>query len=409
MSDIRMEQAIYGGQGAGGYRFLARSPGFRDEWLADAEQLCTRFGERPAGVQCPACVFAQPFGKDQVAVVQVADQGTDDTGRPGALGFHLVLVPRAAYTEGIGDPFIVADRCPPPWQARGELPALSWPAEPLPPRTVAQVQQVLQRPNSAFLLGGAQALVDGGRIVLERPAPDTEVLRGLWLLLPASTRSQLWPASFAFDNALDFHVVVVPRADPERYANYMTEEQAGDYPEGRYELNLQIAAEAGDQAELDRLFARRSSAQTLRLCLVLVLVMGVLALAMQLLSSNPEPRPVPPANKFPNLPPAETYRLLSPREQDELTRKLRELAVQLNIQPLPPTLTAEGLLLAIDRQLGTPPGKDCGSLKNYGPWERQLRVLLWKHEVPGYNDPKYNVSELVERLQKKVVRPKAGG
>ena len=36
----------HGSQGAGGYRFLARSPGFRDEWLAEAERLCTGFGER---------------------------------------------------------------------------------------------------------------------------------------------------------------------------------------------------------------------------------------------------------------------------------------------------------------------------------------------------------------------------
>ena len=28
-----IEQALYGGQDAGGYRFLARSPGFGDDWL----------------------------------------------------------------------------------------------------------------------------------------------------------------------------------------------------------------------------------------------------------------------------------------------------------------------------------------------------------------------------------------
>src|SRR5258708_12192153 len=60
--DVVIEQAIYGAQDAGGYRFLARSPGFLDAWLPEAERLCTRFGERPSGVACPACVFAQPFG-----------------------------------------------------------------------------------------------------------------------------------------------------------------------------------------------------------------------------------------------------------------------------------------------------------------------------------------------------------
>src|SRR5947209_17256490 len=97
MSDISVEQAIYGGHGPGGYRFLARSPGFRDEWLPEAERLCTGFGERPAGVACPRAVFAQPFGKEHVAVVQAADQGADDQGRPGTLGFHLVILPANLY------------------------------------------------------------------------------------------------------------------------------------------------------------------------------------------------------------------------------------------------------------------------------------------------------------------------
>src|SRR5262249_48904441 len=125
MTDIYIEQALYGGQAARGYRFLARSEGFVDDWLPEAERLCAGFGERPAGVACPAAVFAQPFGKDYVAVVQVADQGIDDAGRPGALAFHIVVVPRGAYSHGIGDPFLVADRFPPPWSARGYLPVLS--------------------------------------------------------------------------------------------------------------------------------------------------------------------------------------------------------------------------------------------------------------------------------------------
>src|SRR5688572_20657685 len=94
-----LEQALYGGHESGSYRFIARSPGFRDEWLAEAERLCTAFGERPAGVSCPRAVFAHRFGLDQVAVVQVTDQGFDDRGRPGALAFHLVIFPATAYGE----------------------------------------------------------------------------------------------------------------------------------------------------------------------------------------------------------------------------------------------------------------------------------------------------------------------
>src|SRR5262245_57710957 len=137
MEEITIEQAVYGGHGQGGYRFLARSTGFPDDWLPGAERLCTGFGDRPAGVACPAAVFAQPFGNRHVAVVQVADQGADDTGRPGALGFYLLIIPRSAYAWLGGDPFRIAERFPPPWQSRGDLPPLTWATGPLPPRTVA--------------------------------------------------------------------------------------------------------------------------------------------------------------------------------------------------------------------------------------------------------------------------------
>jgi hypothetical protein len=308
MSEISIEQAIYAAQG-GAYRMWARSAGFLDEWQAEAERLCAGFGARPAGVTCPACLFAQPFGKDQVAVVQVADQGSDGAGGPAALGFRLLIMARSSYVEWIGDPFAVADRFTPVWHVRGELPALSWPAEPLPRRTVTQVQQVLQRidgpaeagvPQAPTLLGGAQALVDGGKLVFVRPRPDTELLRSLWTLLPASTRCHLWPASYAFGNALGFDVLVVPSARHSDYAEYLSEEQAGDYPEGRYELNLQIAAESGDQRGLDQLFARRSSTQTLRLVVVLVIVAVVLLVAMKLLNlvfAPPAGKPPPPAGR----------------------------------------------------------------------------------------------------------------
>ena len=80
----------------------------------------------------------------------------------------------------------------------------------------------------------------------------------------------------AFGKEFGFHVLVVPPGLATGLPEYVNEEQAADYPEGRYELNLQIAAEAGDQRELDALFARRSRAEILRLG-VLILV-GVVAL-----------------------------------------------------------------------------------------------------------------------------------
>src|SRR5205085_11732295 len=113
MSTVPIEQALYGSQAGGGYRFLAKSAGFRDEWLAAAENLCTEFGERPAGSYCSAAVFAQPLDRRNVAIVQVADQGSDDAGRPGSLGFRLLVMPRTAYEGFGGDPFALADKLPP--------------------------------------------------------------------------------------------------------------------------------------------------------------------------------------------------------------------------------------------------------------------------------------------------------
>jgi hypothetical protein len=440
MSQITVEQAIYGNLDAGGYRFLARSPGFRDDWLAEAQRICTGFGDRPAGVACPACVFAQPLGKQHVAIVQVADQGSDDAGRPGALGFHLLLLPRAAYRGFGGDPFALAERCPPPWPARGELPALSWPAVSPPGRTVEQVRGVLKRPDGPNLLGGAQVLADGGRLVFERAGPDPDLLHAQWMLLPTSTRTELWPASFAFGNSLRFHVLAVPRVQGDDYPHYVTESQAADYPEGRYELALQTAAEAGDQKALDKLLARRSGTETMRLALYILGAAVVVLVAAGLLNPKPPPaiktdstdkeRPAPkqtPAQAELKLP--REFPTLSKDERQQLKQALvklaahaealppenltRELAVLATTGSLASTallaketiyclMSTEALLEAIDRRLGTDPKRDPGPLRDIGSPQRQLRALLWKHGVADYHDLGLTTSELVERLQRVV-------
>jgi hypothetical protein len=420
MSEIVIEQALYGSQAAGGYQFLARSPGFRDDWLSEAERLCTGFGERPAGVACPGCVFAQPFGKGHVAVIQAADQGTDDAGRPGALGFRVLVLPQNAYAFLGGDPFALADRFPPSWSSRGELPALDCPAEPPAPRTIAQVQGALERfrEMQPTLLGGVQSLVDGGRVVFERPAPDTELLRCLWMLLPTSTRAELWPASFAFGNTLGFDALIVPRVEGSDYAGYLHERHAGDYPEGRYELGLQVAVESGDQEGLDILFARRSRRQVWQLALILLAAALLLTLVMNWLSPNRPPAASPPASTpagpaRPDLGAAEEYPPLNDAERQSLTASLTALAKKLGL-PGPLPATPEELLQAIDQRLGLPdPQRDPGPLGEQGPPVRQLRALLWKHQVPEYNDRRLNPRELVERLDARVAaRPadtKPGG
>jgi len=267
--------------------------------MSEAERLCTGFGERPASVACPACVLAQPFGPHHVAIVQAADQGVVDTGQPAALGFYLLILPRSLYGELGGDPFYIADQFPPPWQAHGELPSLSWSAGAPPVRTVEVLQKILNVPYSATLLGGAQILLDGGRLVFERTAPDATILRSLWALLPTQERTKLWPASFTFSNVHQFDAVVTPRATDAEYEHYITEEKAGDYPEGRYECNLQSAIETGDQEEIDALL-NYSRSRMLRLIVVLLVIVMALSLAMaRLLPGTPSPPPTTAPAKLP--------------------------------------------------------------------------------------------------------------
>jgi hypothetical protein len=423
MPDIPIEQAIYGNAEAGGYRFLARSPGFLDDWLPEAERLCTGFGERPAGVPCPGAVFARPFGPKHVAVVQAADQGSDDAHRPGALGFHVLILPRTDYAEWIGDPFAVADRYPPTWTARGILPSLSWPVEPPPRRTVAQVQQALKNGDSPTLLGTVQALIDSGRVVFERSAPAGQLLRDLWLLLPNSSRAELWPASFAFGNDLQFDVLATPRVDAARFHDYLTEEQAGDYPQGRYELGLQIAAETGDQRELEALFARRSSRQTLKLAVILLVFALVVALTVQLLKLPAVKRAratsaAAPGQRIhsgklagPELP--ERYPPLTIEMRQRLAEALRPLADKGQLEPRPEAVSVEQLLEGWQQRLTAAAQREPAqadvvlrlqTIKQPGDAERHLRLLLWAQGIARYDDPRLNPVELVELLQQKVGR-----
>jgi hypothetical protein len=265
---------------AAGPKVVARSDDFPFAWEEAARTAAVRFGRRPPGVACPAALFACPVGRSHVAVVQVADRPAPVPDPP--LGFRFLILRRKLY-EALGDPFAVADRFPPDWSAKELLPTLTWDTGPLPRRTVEQVQAVLKGGDTSLLLGGTQALIDGGRLMVESTTPTDELFRGLWQLLPERTRFELWPATLAFSNELGFHAVALP-APPEPWpVGYLTADQARDYPEGRYELAVQTAAEAGNQLELDRLFARRSSQDTLWLAIYLVIGAMAAALAAKFL------------------------------------------------------------------------------------------------------------------------------
>ncbi len=244
-------------------RVLASSPGFLEAWRPELHRLCVGFGPCPAGVACPLALFVQPLGRKQVVVARVRDQGSD------RLRFHLLILSRHDYYQLGGDPFLLAESFPVDWQRTGDLPTLEWTFGPPPYRTVDEVRKVLDvvPERTQTLLGGIQALLDGGKLVFRRDQPDPAMVRDLWALLPYASRAEFWPATFAFSNALQFHVVVVPDDTGPEFASYIREADAGDYPEGRYELALHLAAERSDQAEIDGLFARRSRNQMVRLAL----------------------------------------------------------------------------------------------------------------------------------------------
>lgn len=268
--DLRIAQAILFTD-ARGVRLAAQSERIDG---AECERIAVLFGSRPDGAACPRAHFAHPFGTDRVAVVQIADHPS------GRLGFRFLLLSHELYRH-LGDPFAIADRYPPDWTANGTLPELTWPMEVLPRRTVETIQRMLKDADAGkwmdLLLGGTQALIDGGRVLVQRSSPDEALLRSLWQLLPDRTRCELWPASFAFSNDLGFHAAVLPQLPPDPQSLRHTEDGLRDYPQGRYELGLQIAAESGNQRELDRLFARRTSSDTIRLALTIIAAAFIIA------------------------------------------------------------------------------------------------------------------------------------
>src|SRR5439155_7259716 len=121
---------------------------------------------------------------------------------------------------------------PPDWFAGGTLPDLAWPPEPLPERTVEQLDAILKTGDSGLLLPAAQVLVDGNRVLLRRDCPDEAFARGLWQLLPTRTRRDLWPASFAFSEVLGFHLAIGPTLSAPTTVIVMpiTDDEVRDYP-----------------------------------------------------------------------------------------------------------------------------------------------------------------------------------
>ena len=309
MPPFAVAQALFRREHEQSPLLIARSSDFASEWISEAERLMVGFGERRPGSACPLAVFAQPMAGRLVAIVQAADLEPGSSGWP-AMAFRFFVVPKRVYESFLADPFLFADQHPfdRSMLTAAELPTIEMSMEGPPPRTVAQVQAVLRRvkahalkegedpetvertienSESPSLLGGVQILVDGGKLHFDRPGPDNSLIRALWTLLPDPLRSQLWPTTFAFSNALGFDVLVGSGFPAEAIAEYRTEDQAADYPPGSYELALQSAAEHGNQPELNGVFQRRSSGETLKLARNLLIGMIFIVVAFRFIGSPP--------------------------------------------------------------------------------------------------------------------------
>ncbi len=150
------------------------------------------------------------------------------------------------------------------------------------------------------------------------------------------------------------------RAAGADFEEYITEEKAGDYPEGRYECNLQSAIETGDQREIDSLLNHNRS-RSLRLVVLLLGMVIVLTIAVAMLLPGPHSaRPAPTTAKTPppalDLPAADECRTLDVRERTQLAALLQALGKRLHID-MPDGISDETLaadLAALDKHLGTP-------------------------------------------------------
>jgi hypothetical protein len=166
--------------------------------------------------------------------------------------------------------------------------------------------------------------------------------------------------------------------------------------------------EHGDQHELDALLTRRSRSQTMRLAVALLAVFALVGGGVALLGPSPQQRraapATAPAKPRPELLPADRYPPFGDAERQQLAKRLREFGQRLHVA-LPEGTTDADLTIdlgaidaALDNRLGGTP-RDAGPLADYGAIPRQLRALLWKHEVAGYKEAHLSTPELLERLE----------
>jgi hypothetical protein len=207
MAEIRFEQAVYGNFPFRdqGYGLLASSPGCRTEWLGEFRAVCQRIGERPAGVAEAPGLFALRLQAGPWAVVGMYPLGCDDHGRPGALGFHALFVPRSEYFKAGATPFTLVGALRSDWTADTvTLPPGS--CRVAPEKSGGKATEL--DPRVARI---AAALATGTRVVIESESPIHELACRVWTALPRRVRGRLSLATWAFGNGNRFDLLAVPR------------------------------------------------------------------------------------------------------------------------------------------------------------------------------------------------------
>lgn len=205
--DWNLEQLVYGSFPfrEGGYDLLARSSGCSDAVTAEVVAVCRRFGQPPSGEAARAGMFAIRLPSGAWAVVGVVPQGLDDRGRPGALGFHALIVADRDYRRAGADPFGLAAALRDDWSSAT-------------PATLPQAR--------CPVAGGARGPGPGGdrrvgrivaalarrrRVAVEAGEPIDGLAREVWASLPPRVRRRASVATWAFAGENRFDLVAFPR------------------------------------------------------------------------------------------------------------------------------------------------------------------------------------------------------
>jgi hypothetical protein len=201
---IRVEQAVYGSFAfrSEGYTVLARSPGCREEWVAEFRAACCNLGERPAGAVDAPGLFALRLPSGPWAVVGVSSQGVDNHGRPGARAFHGLFISSRDYRRAGADPFAFL-----PWLRD------DWTAETreLSAERIIINATPIDTPVAPRAAAIAAALGRRRRVALESSEPIDGLAEQVWHALPRRVRMRLSVATWTFSNANHFDLLAVPR------------------------------------------------------------------------------------------------------------------------------------------------------------------------------------------------------